>query len=138
MSQFDAFAPPKATVADVEQPKIPGLFKGLLIAFFVLTVLGDVLSMSMGGLVWLGVMAIAAWRTFEGSRAASRVLAALLVVNAVLMLVAAAMALKHGPVAAVISLALALYMGVLAGYIFFNPAMQAVFRKADARKWQVP
>ena len=42
MSRFDAFAPPKATVADVEQPKIPGLFKGLLIAFFVLTVLGDV------------------------------------------------------------------------------------------------
>lgn len=137
MEPLDAFAPPKAAVTDIdtEVPRIPGLFKGMLIAFFVVEGLGLVLGRSSSGFVWLGVMAIAAWTTLDGNRAASRVLGCFLAFNVVLVLVAAAAAFQRSAVAGGICVALAIYVAVLVGYIFLNPAMQAVFAKADAKKW---
>ena len=70
-----------------------------------------------------------------GGVAASRVLGVLLALNAVLTLVAGIAAFQHNRFAGVFTLAVAACMGVLAAYIFFNPAMQAVFRKADKKKW---
>jgi hypothetical protein len=132
----DAFAPPKAAVSDIlPAARIPTLFKGMLVVFFVFEGLGILLGRSSGGIVWIGVMALAAWFTLEGNRAASRVLGAFLALNVVLVLVAAAAAFRHSAVAGGCLVALAAYVGVLVAYIFLNPAMQAVFRAADSRKW---
>lgn len=131
-----AFAPPKSSVQDVVEPaRIPMLFKVMLVAFFILEGLGILIGRSMGGIVWIGVMAIAAWATLDGNRAASRVLGCFLAFNVVLALVAAAAAFRHSALAGGICVGLAVYVGVLAGYIFFNPRMQAVFGKAEAKKW---
>jgi hypothetical protein len=81
------------------------------------------------------VLAIAAWHTLAGSRPASRVLGGLLILMAVLSTVAAVPLLHGRPVAGCVILALVAYMLALVAYLFFSPTMQAVFRKADARKW---
>jgi hypothetical protein len=137
MEPLDTYAPPKANVIeiDTEPARIPGLFKAMLVAFFVLEALGILLGRSVGGIVWIGVMAIAAWHTLEGNRAASRVLGCFLALNVLLALVAAASAFRHSMIAGTICVALAIYVGILAAYIFLNPAMQAVFGKADSKKW---
>jgi hypothetical protein len=107
----------------------------MLVALLAIVLLGIFVSVNKGGIVWLGVMSIASWKTLQGSRAASRVLGVLLVLNAVLTVVAGVAAFQHNRFAGGFTLAVAVCMGVLAAYIFFNPAMQAVFRKADKKKW---
>ena len=139
MESIDAYAPPKSPVTEIElepgPPGIPLTFKIMLIAFLALALLGLVTSANKAGLVWLGVMAIAAWKTLQGSRAASRVLGGLFVLNAVVTLVSTFPAFRQGTAGGVMVLAMAIYLGVLAAYIFFHPAMQAVFRKAERKKW---
>ena len=137
MDKFEAYAPPKSAVTDaeVEQPKIPLTFKILLVTFVVLDVLGTLSGGVGGGFVWAGVLAIAAWRTLAGSRPASRVLGGLLALMAVMSTVAAVPIVRTNPVAGYIMLVLVAYMLGLIAYLFFSPTMQAVFRKADARKW---
>jgi hypothetical protein len=70
------------------------------------------------------------------------VLGGLLILMAVLSTVAAVPLLHGRPVAGYVilalvayMLALVAYMLALVAYLFFSPTMQAVFRKADARKW---
>lgn len=136
MDAMEAFSPPQSVVQDfAETPRIPTLFKVMLVAFFVVEGLGVLVGRSMGGIVWIGVMAIAAWATLGGNRAASRVLGCFLALNVVLMLVAAASAFRHSALAGGVCVGIAVYVGVLAAYIFFNSSMQAVFGKAEAKKW---
>lgn len=141
MDHFDAYAPPRAVVADTEavQAQVPLAFKILLGIYLGLYVLGSLLSLSGTGVVWGGVLAIAGWKTLGGSRAASRVLGVLLSLTLILALLAAAYILSQGapdsgPAIAVM-LGMAAWMAVLVGFIFFHPGMQAAFRKADAKKW---
>jgi hypothetical protein len=137
MDTFEAYAPPKAAVIDAaaEPPKIPLAFKIFLVTFVLLDVLGTLAGGLGGGFVWAGVLAIAAWRTLAGSRPASRVLGGLLVLMSLLSVVAAVPLLHSRPVAAYVMLLLVAYMLGLVAYLFFSPTMQAVYRKADARKW---
>lgn len=141
MDNFEAYAPPKAVVADaqVEQPRIPLTFKILLIIFVVLHVLGSLVNFSGMGIVWGGVLAISSWKTLDGSRPASRVLGALLVLSAVMGLTAAVVLFPKNPFDSLVPMGIMLGMTawllVLAGFIYFHPDMQAAFRKSDAKKW---
>ena len=141
MDNFEAYAPPKAVVADasIESPKIPLSFKLLLLVFVFLHVLGSITSLSGSGIVWGGVMAIASWKTLQGSRPASRVLGALLVLTAIVSIVGAVAIFPKSPFDSLVPVAvmgaMAVYLLALVGFIFFHPAMQAVFRKSDAKKW---
>lgn len=135
MDPLDAFAPPKSPVADPEPARIPGLFKGMLAVFFALEALGLLVGHSLSGIVWLGVMALSAWFTLQGRRAASRVLGCLLAINVVLLLVGAVVAFGQSMAAGALCLGGAAYLGVLVGYIFLHPGLQAVFRKSESRKW---
>lgn len=141
MDNFEAYAPPKAVVVDapVDQPKIPLAFTILLAIYIVLHVVGSLMSFSGTGIVWGGVLAIAAFKTVQGSRPASRVLGALLVLSAVMALfvVIAAFPKTHADsiVPFVVMLAMMAWLLAMAGFIFLNPTMQAVFRKSDAKKW---
>jgi hypothetical protein len=137
MDNFEAYAPPKAVVSDagIDPPKIPLAFKIFLVVLLALDLLGRLSGGGGGGLVWDGVLAIAAWRTMAGSRPASRVLGGLLTLMAVMSAVVAVPLFQKQPSAAWIVLLLVAYMLALAGYIFFSPTMQAVFRKSDAKKW---
>ena len=142
MNPPDAFAPPKSAVLDVDvdtgsaMPTIPLWFKVLLILFIAIEVLGHVARADFSGLVWLGVMAIASWQTLKGNRAASRVLGGLLVLASVLGLWGAVNAFASGHVAyGGVCVGFVVYMAALAACLFFHPAMQAVFRRADRQKW---
>jgi hypothetical protein len=141
MDNFDAYAPPRAVVSDaeIEKPQIPLAFKILLIAYIVLHLVGSLLGVSSYGIVWGGVMVIASWKTLGGSRPASRVLGVLLSISAILMLVGAAILVSLGRPGSAVTIAfflgLAAWVAVLVGFIYFHPAMQAVFRKSDAKKW---
>jgi cell division protein FtsW (lipid II flippase) len=138
MDNFEAYAPPKAAVSDagIDAPKIPLAFKIFLVVLLALDLFGRISGGAAGGLVWDGVLAIAAWRTMAGSRPASRVLGGLLTLMAVMSAVVAVPLLFQKQLGtACVVLFLVAYMLALAGYIFFSPTMQAVFRKADARKW---
>jgi hypothetical protein len=143
MDNFEAYSPPRAVVTNVqpEQAKIPLLFKILLITYLVLCLLGSLMSLSWSGIVWSGVMAFASWKTLGGSRPASRVLGALLVLTGVLAILAAVFMFvflwdpRDSVRASVVMLVLAVYVLALAGFIYIHPAMQAAFRKSDAKKW---
>jgi len=137
MDNFEAFAPPKAAVSDSEvaAPKIPLAFKIFLVVLLALDLFGRISGGASGGLVWDGVLALAAWRTMAGSRPASRVLGGLLTLMGVMSAVVAVPLFQRQPVMAYVVLFLVAYMLALAGYIFFSPTMQAVFRKSDAKKW---
>lgn len=142
MNPPDAFAPPKSAVIDVDvdaglaTPTIPLWFTMLLFLFIGVEVLGHVARADFSGLGWLGVMAIAAWQTLKGNRAASRVLGAMLVLASVLGLVGAANAFARGHMAyGGVSVGFVVYMAALAACLFFHPALQAVFRRADSKKW---
>jgi len=140
MDTSEAYAPPKSAVIDaaVEAPKIPLTFKILLIVLVLLDVLGRFgggVGGGAGGIVWDGVLAIAAWRTLAGSRPASRVLGGLLTLMILGSAVEAVTMLRTNPVAGYVVFALDAYMLGLVFYLFFSPVMQAVFRKADAKKW---
>ena len=141
MDNFDAYAPPRAVVADAESApaQIPLAFKILLGLYLVLYILGSLLALSGAGVVWGGVLVIAGWKTLGGSRPASRVLGVLLSLTLILMLAAAAFILSRGAPgsmpAIVVMLGMAAWLAVLVGFIFFHPGMQAAFRKSDARKW---
>jgi|EndMetStandDraft_4_1072995.scaffolds.fasta_scaffold246149_2 hypothetical protein len=141
MDNFDAYAPPRAVVSDapIEQPQIPLAFKILLIAYVVLHLLGSLMGMSGYGIVWGGVLAIASFKTLDGSRPASRVLGVLLSISLVLMLVGMAVFASQGRPHSALPLAfflgLAAWIAVLVGFIYFHPGMQGVFRKSDAKKW---
>ncbi len=137
MESIDAYAPPKATVADVDEvPRIPTLFKVLLILFIALDLLGHVIARDFSGLVWLGVMAIAAWQTLKGNRAASRALGVLLVIGTIVLVWGALYNFGRGhALDGGINLGVAVYTAVLIAYLFLHPTMQAVFRRADSKKW---
>jgi len=140
MDNFDAYAPPRAAVLDIDAEgtpaKIPLLFKILLIAYVALHVLGTCMALSVAGVVWAGVIAIASWRTLAGSRAASRVLGVVMVIALVFALFAAVMVSRASPGWMAAMLAQAAYLAVLVGYLYFHPAMQAVLRQSDAKKWR--
>lgn len=141
MDNFEAYAPPRAVVSDaeMEKPQIPLVFKILLVAYIVLHLLGSLLGVSGTGIVWGGVLAIAGWKTLEGSRPASRVLGVLLSISVALMLLGLAVFVSQGRpgsgVMVAVFLVTAAWLAVLVGFIYFHPAMQAVFRKSDAKKW---
>ena len=138
MLSTDPYSPPKAAVvpdAIVAAPRIPLLFKILLGLFFAIHILIALLLRNGGVGVIQGVMCIAAWRTLQGSGAASRVLGVLIGLYALLLAWGTFMAFR-GPLPAAIFSALLLAQAVaLVGYIFLNPAMQAAFAKAERKKW---
>jgi hypothetical protein len=141
MDNFEAYAPPRAIVSDaeIEKPRIPLVFKILLVTYIVLHLLGSLLGVSGTGIVWGGVLAIASWKTLEGNRPASRVLGVLLSISVALMLLGLAVFVSQGRsgsgVMVAVFLVTAAWLAVLVGFIYFHPAMQAVFRKSDAKKW---
>ncbi len=120
------------TGSKAESLRVPGLFKGQLVALVVLQALSVIARPSVVSLVWVGLTGLATWKTFECHRAASYALSAMLVIDAIMLYAAASgMALSNLAAGGVV-LALAVYVLILAGYLILSPSMRAVFRKSKA------
>jgi len=118
------------------------MFK-LGLGLYMLLALVQVLAIpSLLGVVWPGVLAIAAWRTLAGSLAASRVFATMLVIVSVLFALPLVYGLAHDPASKPESLFAAVFLGSyvvlglgLAAYTFFGADMRAVHRRSERSKW---
>jgi hypothetical protein len=108
----------------------------LLAIYFLLDILAVIFT---GQYLWIArtaILAIAAWRTLQGSRAASRFLGCLFVLNAV---VAATdgISLRNGdPVDAIGTLIFAAFIAVIAAYVFFSPSMRLLYVQGDKTRWR--
>ncbi|HEX6703922.1 MAG TPA: hypothetical protein VF169_04110 [Albitalea sp.] len=137
MSDTNPYSPPKATsVPEVAEKRVPRLFLAMLALYFLIDVLSALFS---GGFIYLArtaVVAIAAWRTLQGSRAASMFLGGLFVLGALLALRGAFQVWDVNREVAIGSLVAMAYMAVMAGHVFLSPGMRALYAKADKTKWR--
>lgn len=116
-------------------PRAPKAFIFLLGAYLLLNGGSALYRRDVLGAVFLVIVAIAAWRTVQGGKAASFYLSALLVLGIVGSVRAAASMWTLDPTGALVSAAFAVYLSVLVGYIFLHPGMRALYTKAERAKW---
>lgn len=138
MSEQNPYAPPDATLADISsvERRVPRVFLVLLAIYFLLEVIGTV---STGNYVWLArtaVIGVAAWRTIQGSRAASFFLGGMFALGMLLTLLSAVTTWGRSPADAIGELIAGVLFAVLAVHTFFSPSMRALYAENDHGRWR--
>jgi hypothetical protein len=137
MDPLDTYAAPDAVPTDLarEASSIPRMFKATLVVLVLLQMLTVIAMPTSSSIVLFGVTALAAWKTLQHHRAASRLLAVFLVLDALMFYATASGLALHRLAAGGVMFALAICALGSAAYLFFSPSMRAVFRKTETTKW---
>jgi hypothetical protein len=135
MSDRNPYEPPSSTAEAPAVARAPRVFIFLLGTYLLLSAASALYEKNVFSALFLGIVAIAAWRTLQGSHAASRYLGGLLVLGVFLSLRAAASMWAADFIGAIVSAVFAAYLAVLAGYTFFHPGMRALYTKGERAKW---
>jgi len=138
MTDRNPYSPPEASIADAVDVKkrVPRTFLVLLVIYFLLEIIGGIAAGNVISLTRTAIIGIAAWRTLQGGRAASRFLGGLFTLAAALSLWSAIAAWRHDLPTAVAQVVAGALVGILAAYTFFSPSMQALYAEGDETRWR--
>ncbi len=138
MTQSNPYSPPTAPVADASsvEKRVPRTFIALLAIYFLLEIVGSVATGNFLSLARIVVIGIAAWRTIQGGRAASRFLGGLFTLGAVGTLWSVPANWSRSPADAISILVFGILVGSIAAYTFFSPSMRALYVEGDQSRWR--
>ena len=107
----------------------------LLALYFLLATAGALLAGEPYQLVRPVIIGIAAWRTLQGSRAASVFLGGMFALTTVIVGYGALRLAGSDALGASINATFALFTGSISAYVFFSPAMRAIYARGDETRW---
>ncbi|NDI84381.1 hypothetical protein [Undibacterium crateris] len=135
MSDSNPNSPISSPVSESVRPRVPRTLIAFLAFYFFCTIVSNLFEGNVPALVLTGIIAIATWRTFQGSRSASRYLGGLFSLATLICMRSAYLNWSPSRETAVIALLTAVYMAVIVGYLFLSPSMRALYIQGDKEKW---
>jgi hypothetical protein len=113
----------------------PRGFLVLLAIYFLLEIVGALLSGSVLYLARIVVFGIAAWRALRGSRPAAIFLAVVTSLGAIAGLYVAYAAFAVNPAVAIVQLVIVAFLASIAAYIFFSPKLKLFYAASSKSYW---
>lgn len=114
---------------------VPRPYLVSLAIYFLLEIASILATDNMVFLARTVVIAIAAWRSLRGSRAAAIFLAVMMSLSALFGLYATFTMFAVDPIASIIQLILVAFIASIACYIFFSSKLKAYYAKSSAAYW---